>query len=66
MAFGMKLAEQSFTIDRATLEATVPRSNERPSWVDHAVKFGDHQFLIVDVEEMGDLVRLIVEPAPHL
>jgi hypothetical protein len=59
-------AESSFTVAREVLERAVPRSNERPSWVDHTVKCDDDLFLVVDVEELGELVRLIVEPAPFL
>jgi hypothetical protein len=62
----LRISEKFFTVPRSVLEAAVPRSNERPSWVDHAVKFGEQVFLIVDVEERGDDVRLIVERAPHL
>jgi hypothetical protein len=59
--------EMQVTISREALEQRVPRSNERPPWVDHFIKLvavpgGEQMFLIVDAEERGGEVTLHLMP----
>lgn len=56
----------SFTMSRERLATLVPPSGEGPRWVDHCVKVNDEKFLVVDVEENGDDVRISIQPAPFL
>lgn len=56
----------SFTMSRAKLAEMIPPVGGGPAWVDHLVKVNDETFLIVDVEDIGDDVRVSIQPAPFL